>query len=318
MINRRQYLAGLAFLASTKWAHAAWPDRPVRLIVPFPPGSGTDVLARFIAEPFAKQLGQPVVIDNRPGGNGVVGAQAGATAAPNGLTLTMLGTSATAINPHTIRRLPYDPLKDFAPIGGIAHQPYVLVIDPNRPERDLPSFLEAGRRNPNGLTFSTGNAGSLIMGHMLGQAAGIKVTPVPYRGGAEAAADVSAGRIDFNLADFHHAMSQDAGGRLRAIAVTTGEAFPLAPRVPPLSTALPGFDANVWFSMAAPAATPPDIIATAGRALQATLADAELARRLMEMGLVPMPKTPAEMKRHMEKQIVIWGRRVAAAGIEPQ
>jgi tripartite-type tricarboxylate transporter receptor subunit TctC len=318
MITRRQYLAATAILATPKLAHAAWPDRPVRLIVPFPPGSGTDVLARFIAEPFAKQLGQPVVIDNRPGGNGVVGAQAGATAAPNGLTLTMLGTSAAAINPHTIRRLPYDPLKDFAPIGGVAHQPYVLVIDPNRPERDLPSFLEAGRRNPNGLTFSTGNAGSLIMGHMLGRAAGIKVTPVPYRGGAEAAADVSAGRIDFNLADFHHAMSQDAGGRLRAIAVTTGQAFPLAPRVPPLSSALPGFDANVWFSMAAPAATPSDIIAAAGAALQATLADAELARRLTEMGLVPMPKTPAEMKRHMEEQIVIWGQRVAAAGIEPQ
>ena len=318
MINRRHYLAGMAILASARMAHAAWPDRPVRLIVPFPPGSGTDVLARFIAEPFAKQLGQAVVIDNRPGGNGVVGAQAGATAAPNGLTLTMLGTSAAAINPHTIRRLPYDPLKDFTPIGGIADQPYVLVIDPNRPERDLPSFLEAGRRNPNGLTFSTGNAGSLIMGHMLGRAAGIKVTPVPYRGGAEAAADVSAGRIDFNLADFHHAMSQDAGGRLRAIAVTTAEAFPLAPRVPPLSTVLPGFDANVWFSMAAPAATPPDIIAAAGKALQATLADAELARRLMEMGLAPMPKTPAEMKRHMEEQLVIWGQRVAAAGIEPQ
>ena len=318
MINRRHYLAGMAILASARMAHAAWPDRPVRLIVPFPPGSGTDVLARFIAEPFAKQLGQPVVIDNRPGGNGVVGAQAGATAAPNGLTLTMLGTSAAAINPHTIRRLPYDPLKDFTPIGGIADQPYVLVIDPNRPERDLPSFLEAGRRNPNGLTFSTGNAGSLIMGHMLGRAAGIKVTPVPYRGGAEAAADVSAGRIDFNLADFHHAMSQDSGGRLRAIAVTTAEAFPLAPRVPPLSTVLPGFDANVWFSMAAPAATPPDIIAAAGKALQATLADAELARRLMEMGLAPMPKTPGEMKRHMEEQLVIWGQRVAAAGIEPQ
>jgi tripartite-type tricarboxylate transporter receptor subunit TctC len=144
MITRRQYLAATAILATPKLAHAAWPDRPVRLIVPFPPGSGTDVLARFIAEPFAKQLGQPVVIDNRPGGNGVVGAQAGATAAPNGLTLTMLGTSAAAINPHTIRRLPYDPLKDFAPIGGVAHQPYVLVIDPNRPERDLHPFWKPG------------------------------------------------------------------------------------------------------------------------------------------------------------------------------
>lgn len=127
MLTRRHYLGITILTASAGKAHAAWPDRPVRLIVPFPPGSGTDVLARFIAEPFAKKLGQPVVIDNRPGGNGVVGAQAGASAAANGLTLTMLGTSAAAINPHMIRRLPYDPLKDFTPIGGVAHQPLSLI-----------------------------------------------------------------------------------------------------------------------------------------------------------------------------------------------
>ncbi|MEY3730326.1 MAG: hypothetical protein RLZZ57_1082 [Pseudomonadota bacterium] len=318
MKMKRRILLTLPAFALARPAFASWPDRPIRLIVPFPPGSGTDVLARLLAEPFSKQLGQPVVVDNRPGGNGVIGAQAGATATPNGYSLTMLGTSAAAINPHTVRRLPYDPERDFAPIGGIAYQPYVLVVAPDRPERDLAALLEAGRRNPNGLTFSTGNAGSLIMGHMIAQASGVRMTAVPYRGGAEAAADVSAGRVDFNLADFHHAMTQAAGGRLRALAVTTGERFPLAPDVPPISRVLPGFDADVWFSIAAPAATPPEIIAAAGRALQATLADAELSAKLRDLGLSRMRKTPEEMRTHISQQLIVWRDRVKAAGIEPQ
>lgn len=316
-IARRSALA-LPFLALAHPAFAAWPERPVRLIVPFPPGSGTDVLARLLAEPLGRHLGQPVVIDNRPGGNGVVGAQAGAGAAPDGYTLTMVGTSVAVINPHTVRRLPYDPVRDFSYIGGIAHQPYVLVVAPDRPERDLASFLEAGRRNPNGLTFSTGNAGSLIMGHMMARASGIRMTAVPYRGGPEAAADVSAGRVDFNFADFHHAMAQAAGGRLRPIAVSTAERFPIAPELPPVSSVLPGFDANVWFSIAAPAATPPDIVAAAGQALRAALADTDLSARLRELGLMPMTMTPEQMRSHIAQQLVIWGERVGAAGIEAQ
>lgn len=316
-IARRGALA-LPLLALACPAFAAWPERPVRLVVPFPPGSGTDTLARLLAEPLGRHLGQPVVIDNRPGGNGVVGAQAGATAAADGYTLTMVGTSVAVINPHTVRRLPYDPVRDFAYIGGIAHQPYVMVIAPSRPERDLAAFLESGRRNPNGVTFSTGNAGSLIMGHMIARASGIRMTAVPYRGGAEAAADVSAGRVDFNLADFHHAMAQAAGGRLGALAVTTAERFPIAPELPPIATVLPGFDANVWFSVAAPAATPPDIVAAAGRALRATLADGDLSARLRELGLLPMAVTPEEMRTHIARQLEIWGERVRAAGIEAQ
>jgi tripartite-type tricarboxylate transporter receptor subunit TctC len=317
MWTRRATLA-LPALLLARQALAAWPERPVRLIIPFPAGSGTDILARLLAEPLGRQLGQPVVVDNRPGGNGVVGAQAGAAAPPDGYSLTILGTSAAAINPHTVKRLPYDPLRDFAPVGGIAHQPYVLAINPERAERDLRSFLEAGRRDPQGLTFGTGNAGSLIMGQMIGQAAGIRTTAVPYRGGAEALADVAAGRVDFNLADFGPGMAQARGGRVRLIAVTTGEAFPLSPELPPIASQLPGFDANVWFSLVAPAATPPEIAAAAGAVLNAVLADSDVSARLNGLGLIPMPMSPAELRRHIEQQIAIWGDRVRTAGIEAQ
>ena len=305
-------------LLLTRPALAAWPERPLRLIVPFPPGSGTDVLARLLVEPLGRQLGQPLVIDNRPGGNGVVGAQAGAAAAPDGYSLLIVGVSVAAINPHILRRLPYDSTRDFAPIGGIARQPYVMVINPERPERDLAGFLEAGRRSRDGMTFSTGNAGSLIMGHMIAQAAGIRMTAVPYRGGAEAAADVAAGRIDFNLADFSHAIAQHQGGRLRAIAVTTGERFPLAPDLPPIASVLPGFDADVWYAMVAPAAMPPEIAAAANRALGAVLADTDVVARLTPLGLAPMPLDPAETARFIREQSALWGERVRAAGIEPQ
>jgi tripartite-type tricarboxylate transporter receptor subunit TctC len=316
-VTRRPLLA-LPALLLAKPALAAWPDRPLRLIVPFPPGSGTDILARLLAEPLGRQLGQPVVVDNRPGGNGIIGAQAGATAPADGYHLLMVGTSVAAINPHTVRRLPYDPLRDFAPIGGITHQPYLLAIHPDRPERDLKSFLEAGRRAPNGLTFGTGNAGSLIMAQMIGRAAGIRMTAVPYRGGPEALNDVSTGRLDFNLADFGVGLSQQRGGRIRLIAVTTAERFPLAPELPPIASELPGFDANVWFTLVAPAGVPAEIITRANGALNAVLADSDMATRLHGLGMAPMPLGPDALRRHFERELAIWGERVRAAGIEPQ
>ncbi len=317
MLTRRISLA-LPALLLARPAFAAWPERPVRLIVPFAPGSGTDVLARLLSDPLSRQLGQPVVVDNRPGGNGVVGAQNGATAAPDGYAITILGTSAAAINPHTVKRLPYDPLRDFAYVGAIANSPYLLAINPDRPERDLKSFFEAGRRAPDGMTFATGNAGSLIMGHMIGRAANIRMTAVPYRGGAEALADVTAGRVDFNLADFGPGTALARGGRIRLIGVTTGRPFALSPELPPIATELPGFDADIWFTLVVPAATPPDIIAAAGRALNGVLTDTDVAARLSGIGLVPTPMTPEATRQMVERQGVIWGERVRAAGIEAQ
>jgi tripartite-type tricarboxylate transporter receptor subunit TctC len=315
MVPRR---AALALLLAPAAARAAWPERPVRLIVPFPAGSGTDILARLLAEPLGQRIGQPVVVDNRPGGNGVVGAQAGALAPPDGHTLLMFGTSAAAISPHMLRRPPYDSLRDFAPIGTIAEQSYVLAVAPGFPAQDLAGFLALGRARPEGLTFATGNAGSLIMAMMLGRMAGIRLTGVPYRGGAEALADVAAGRVDFNLADFGTGLAQRDGGRIRLLAQTLAQPSPLAPEIPPIASALPGFEASFWFSLVAPAATPEATLAPIAAALDALLADPATPGLLARIGLSPRRMARADFARFLAEQNAIWGERVRLAGIEPQ
>jgi tripartite-type tricarboxylate transporter receptor subunit TctC len=190
---RRAALALPALLLAAP-ARAAWPERPIRLVVPFPPGSGTDLLARMLAEPLGRALGQSVVTENRPGATGTVGAEAAARAPADGYTLLMMGTSVAAINPHTLRRLPYDPIRDFAPVGTIAQQPYLLVVPPQAPGQDLAAWLQAVRGRD--LTLGYGNAGGHVMGAMLVHMAGLKLTLVPYRGSAEALTDVSTARLD--------------------------------------------------------------------------------------------------------------------------
>jgi tripartite-type tricarboxylate transporter receptor subunit TctC len=244
-LPRRAALALPALLVLAHSARAAWPDRPVRLVAPFPAGSGTDILARLLAEPLSERLGQPVVVENRAGGNGVVGSAAVASAAADGNTLLMLGTSAAAINPHILRRLPYDPIHDFAPIGSIAEQPYILVVPPNASGGDLKSWLAAARARSEEVTLAYGNAGSQIMAAMLAHGAKLRLTAVPYRGSAEAITDVSVGRVDCTFADFGIGMAQQRAGRVRALAQSSATPFPLAPEVPPLASEVPGFDANV-------------------------------------------------------------------------
>ncbi|WP_380068602.1 Bug family tripartite tricarboxylate transporter substrate binding protein [Dankookia sp. GCM10030260] len=308
-------LALPALLAAGR-ARAAWPERPIRLIVPFPAGSGTDILARMLADPLGRALGQAVVLENRPGANGVVGAEAAAKAPADGYTLMMMGTSVGAINPHTLRRLPYDPLRDFAPIGSIAETPYVLVVPPAAPGEDLAGWIRAVRGRD--LSLGYGNAGGHIMGAMLADMAGLKLTLVPYRGSTEALTDVSTGRLDVTFADFGIGMQQAEAGRVRALAQSLGRPFPLSPGVPPLAATLPGFDASVWFSMVAPAATPAAVLARLEAALGAVLADADLGARLTGHGLAPLRLSAADFGRFLERQWALWGERVRLAGLVAQ
>jgi tripartite-type tricarboxylate transporter receptor subunit TctC len=316
-MTRRMALAAPALLLAAGPARAEWPERPVRLVAPFPPGSGTDVLARILAPVLSRELGQPVVIDNRPGANGIVGSQAVATAAPDGYSLLILGTSAAVINPHTVRRMPYDVARDFAMIGMIGETPYVLCVGADGP-RDLPAFLAFLREKPGGATFSYGNAGALIMASVMGHMLGVQVTPVPYRGGAEALTDVGAGRVDANFADYAPALAQAQAGRIRMIGHSIARPFAIAPELPSLSSVLPGFDMNVWWSVAAPAGTPPAIIERASRALRATMDTPEILEKLRLVGDTPLQMSPAETTRYVAEQHAAWGERVRIAKIEPQ
>ena len=309
--------AGLLLLASPAFAQS-WPSRPLRLIIPFPPGSGTDVLGRVLNEPLGRALGQPVVIENRPGGNGTVGTAAAALAPPDGDTLLLISTSGASINPHTVRNLPYNPLTDFAPIGRIGEEPYLLAVTHAGPVRDLAGFIARAREKPGGMSFGYGNAAGFVIGTMMGKMGGFELLAVPYRGGAEALADVSAGRVDANFADVGPGLALAAGEKVRLIAQTRGKTFPLTPDLPPIATAIPGFDANVWFGLAAPAGTPAPIVARANAALNQVLADPAVNARLHQLGYAAFPSTPEEFGLYLRDQLTVWGERIRLAGLQPQ
>ena len=317
-LGRRAALAGPLLPLLARPARAARPDRPVRLVVPFPPGSATDTMARILAEPLARELGQPVVIENRAGGNGVVGTEAALRAAPDGNTLLIYSTSGAAVNPYTMKRIPYDPIRDVAPIGFIAEMPYILVVGAESPLRDLRGFLEEARRRNGEVTFSHGNSASLIAVSLLGQRTGVRFAPVPYRGGPEALTDVMAGRIDGTFTDLGPGLTQVRAGKVRALGVTTREPFPLVPAVPPIATVVPGYDLTVWYGLAAPAGTPAPILERAAAALNAAIDDPTLVERYGAQGYVPRHMGAKEFGAFLVAQLALWGERVRAAGIEPQ
>ncbi len=313
-IARRALLAAPALFPVLARAQA-WPDRPIRLVVAFPAGTVTDTLMRHLSEPLGRELGQPVIIDNRPGGSGVVGTESVARSAPDGLTWCVLSVTNGALNTYLVPRLSYDPLKDFAPVGYVADTAYVLVVPAASPARDLKGFIELARRQP--LTFSYGNASARISSAMLARMAGAEMTAVPYRGGPEALTDVIAGRIDSTFTDFAAGMPQVKEGKVRALAVTSPQAFTLAPDIPPVASLLPGYSLSAWFGMGLPAATPAPIVARANAALVAALADPAFIEKVGRLGYVPRGSTPEEFHAFLRAQITEMTLRAKEAGLEP-
>lgn len=317
--NRRALLGGgAALLAAPALAQTRWPDRPIRLVVAFPAGSVTDTLMRHLAEPLTRELGQPIIVDNRPGGSGVVGTESVARSAPDGNTWVVLSVTNGALNTYTIRRLSYDPIKDFAPIGFVAETAYLLVVPASSPARDLRGLIEHAKASRTPLTFSYGNSSSLIASMTLARMGGVEMTGVPYRGGPEALTDVIAGRIDSTFTDFAAGMPQVREGKVRAIAVTSAQPFPLAPDIPTVKSVLPGFDFDVWFGLSVPAGTPEPIISRANAALNKVLQDAELKERLARLGYTPRGSAPAEFQDFLRNQIAVLSARAREAGLEQQ
>jgi tripartite-type tricarboxylate transporter receptor subunit TctC len=271
-----------------------------------------------LAEPLAQELGQPVIVDNRAGGNGIVGTQAVAQAAPDGHTFVVISTSAASINPHVLKRMPFDPVMDFAHVGALAEAPYLFVVQSNAPDSDLRGFFDRARQSREGLTYSYGNASSQIMTEVLARAAGARLTGVPYRGGAEALTDVAAGRIDCTFTDMANGLAQAQAGRVKALAQSAKDPTPLAPEVPPVATVAPGYDINVWFGVSAPAATPAPIVTRANTALNAALRQAATVAKLRHLGFLPFTQTPEQFAHYLRDQLQAWGERVRIAGVEPQ
>ncbi|MBR0655457.1 Bug family tripartite tricarboxylate transporter substrate binding protein [Plastoroseomonas arctica] len=321
MITRRLVTGLLAAPAVLRGALAqgsAWPQRPVSILVPFPPGGSNDLLARPIAQKLQQALGgHPVVVDNRGGAGGIVGATAVARAAPDGHTLMWGHIGTLAVNPWIYPNITYDPVRDFAPVALVATLPSVLTIHPSLGARGTADFVAIAKRSPGTIPYGTagnGAASHITMAAFADQA-GIELVHVPYRGNGQMLADLLAGRVAASFAGAPVVLPHLREGRLLALGVSSAQPSPLLPGVPAASDALPGFALVQWHGLVAPAATPPEIVARINQVVNGILGDAELRDRLMVEGADPAPRSPAAFGQLIREELERFRGLIGRAGI---
>ncbi|QDJ40930.1 hypothetical protein CBR71_06500 [Bordetella hinzii] len=311
--------AGLALGVSAPAAAAAYPERPIRLVVPFPAGSTTDAMARFLGERVARTLGQSVIVENKAGAQGSIAASEVSRAAPDGYTL-LVGTNSTqSANVHLFHKLSYDPSRDFAGITQFTMNPLVLVVRPDLPVQDVAQFIAYAKAHPGRLNYGTGNTGSLAAAQMLKSMAGIQAMDVPYAGTPQAITDLLAGRLDFMITDISVTRPYIEAGKLRALAVTPRQGVASLPDTPTLAqSGLPDYEFVAWGGLFAPAATPAPIIDRLNQAFVQALQSAEASAFFAKQGQEAAPRTPRAFDDYVAAQTVLWGELLAAAGQKKQ
>jgi tripartite-type tricarboxylate transporter receptor subunit TctC len=311
--------AALALVAAAAPAHAEYPDRPIKIVVPYPPGGTSDLLARAVAPRLSERLNQPVVVENRAGAGGVIGAQAVAKSAPDGYTL-VLGTIAShGILPVLQKPAPYDTAKDFAPVTLIANTPNVLLANPAAPVRNVAELLALARARPGTLNFgSTSQGGSPHMsGELLKSMAQIDIVHVPYKGGGPMLIDLIGGQIQLGFDNLPSSIAHIKSGRVRALAVTTAKRWPGAPEIPTLAEAgVPGYESSAWFGLLAPGATPRPVVELLQRHVAAILRQPEVEKLLLDQGAEPVGNTPEEFARLIAAELQKWAKVVATTGVK--
>ena len=308
---------GASLVAATEAAAQGYPSRPVKLVVPFPPGGPLDIVGRTIAQKLSDAWGQSVVVDNRPGAGGNIGADVVAKSAPDGYTILMGALSTHAVNPSLYAKMPYDAVKDFAPITLVAITPNVLVVNASLPVNSAKEFVAYARANSGKLAFGSGSNGSA--GHLAGELFKVEtatdIIHVPYKGGAPATQALLAGDTQFMFDNLANATPQIKAGKLKALAVTTAERSKLAPELPTMAEAgLPGFDISTWFGLLAPAGTPKDVIAKWNAEVTKILSSPEMRERLTAQGAEPAPMTPDQFAAFIQSEITKYARIVKASG----
>lgn len=306
-------VAGLpsALLAQT------WPAKPITIIVPFTAGGGTDAVIRGLSPALGKELGQPVIVENRPGAGGTIGSAAVASAVADGYTIGMATTSTHAIAGALYKGLKYDALQSFAPIGLIGQSPYVLVTRPGLPAQSVPELIRYARANPGKLSYASVGAGTLshLIAEQFKAAAKIDMAHIPYKGAAPAQTDLMGGQVDLLFDNPVTVAQQVRTGRMKALAQTQRNA--LLMDVPLFSeVGLPGFDAQLWYGLVAPARTPPAVVQRLSAALAKVLADRTVAASLQSSGVTPADGNPATMQKTLVRDVAYWGRVVHDAGVQ--
>lgn len=317
MIGRRLVLAApLLPLAARAQGSDAYPSRPLRAIVPFPPGSATDGIARFVAERLSRSLGQPLVVENVTGANGAIAARQAARAAPDGHAFMFATNSTHAEAVHLMREPGYDPVRDFAPVTLTSIAPLVLMVRADFPARNVAEFIAEAKARAGALNYDTGNIGSLAAAQLLIGITGISAERISYRGTPSAVTDLLAGRLHFMVSDLASAGEHVRAGTLRALGVTPAQRIPMLPDVPTLQEAgVPGYDFASWVAVFAPARTPEAAVARLNREIRAALDGEEGRRYSLGLGLVSATGTPDELARFQAREIEQWGRIAQAAGL---
>lgn len=312
-------LAAVALMPLTAASQPAYPSKPIRFILPFPPGSGTDIGARIIAQSITAQTGQSVVVDNRAGGNGVIAAQAVAQAAPDGYTVFVTTMTTQSVNPFLFKKLPYDPVRDFAPVTLFAHSPMILIV---RNTEDAPKSLaeltDRIRRNPGKYSFASGNTSSRLAAETYVGGIGGNAVHVPYKGTPQAILDVINGQIEFMFPDLSPAVPLVKSGQLRALAVTGKRRVGSVPELPTMGEAGVPVELVAWSGAFVPAGTPRPVVERLNALMHTALASKEYREQNARSGTESAPMTPEQFAEFLRSETENWGRAVKAAGIQPE
>ena len=313
-------LAACAFVLSANAVRAAYPDRIIKIVVPFAPGGGTDVVARTLAQEMAKDLGVSIIIENKPGAGTIIGTQAVAASEADGYTLLM-GTFANAVNPGLYSKLPYDQHRDLAPVALVARSFSIVVVNPASPITSIADLIAAAKAAPDKLSYGTYGTGTSahLAGELFKHMAQVNLTTVPYKGSAPAITDLIGGQIQVMFTTVASCASLVEGGQLRALAVTSAERSPAFPNLPTVAEAgVPGYDAEAWYGLFAPAKTPPEIIDRLNKAA-ATAVKAEAFKKLsVNEGLVMVASPPSELERYFREEEDRWRKVIQDAGIKAE
>ena len=315
--NCRLAMLAAMLIPAAAQAQAPYPTKPMRLIVPYPPGGTTDFVARELAGRIGEAMGYQIVIDNRPGAGTLIGLALGARAAADGYTITFGTSAGLAVNPALGVKMPFDPLRDFAPVGLMVYVPYLLVVNPALPVRSVRDLIELAKAQPGKLNFASPGVGTPnhLGIELLNAVAGVRYVHVPYKGGANAVTDLVAGQVQVLFSGTPQVSSFVKAGRLRVIAVATQKPTRVAPEFAPIADTYPGFDCNTWYGLLVPAGTPAAIVAKLNAELNRALAEPGVIQRLLDQGVEATPGTPAAFRELIIAETARWRTVIRNAGI---
>jgi tripartite-type tricarboxylate transporter receptor subunit TctC len=320
---RRALCCGFAIAAISAFAlpaaHAqSYPNKPIKFVVPFSAGSATDNVGRILAQAMGEAMGQTITVENKAGANGILGAEVVKASPADGYTFLVTTSTTQAANVHLYRKLPYDPVKDFTPIGKIGETGFILMVSNDFPAKDMKEFVAYAKANPGKLAFGHGSSGSLVSAAMLTELAGLQTVNVPYKSIPPALTDLLGGQIQFAFADTGNAVSQMNGGRMRGLGVTTKKRAGKAPNVPPIGETVKDYNVSAWFGLMAPAGVPADVQKKATATLMAVLAKPDVREKIQGVGIDLDVEDSATLAKTIDAEIKKWGGWVKTAGITPE